>query len=40
MNKIRIFTDGGCRGNHQDNNIGGWGALLSLASIKKKFTVV
>lgn len=25
---IHLFTDGGCRGNQQDNNIGAWGAYM------------
>lgn len=29
MSKFVIYTDGGCRGNQSDNNIGGWGAHLS-----------
>jgi ribonuclease HI len=28
MNEIIIYTDGGCRGNAKDENIGGWGAVL------------
>lgn len=28
MSKITIYTDGGCRGNQSDENIGGWGAVL------------
>lgn len=26
--KLEIYTDGGCRGNQSDNNVGGWGAYL------------
>lgn len=29
MSKIIIFCDGGCRNNQGDNNIGGWGTLLT-----------
>lgn len=29
MDEIIIYTDGGCRGNAKDENIGGWGAVLS-----------
>ena len=28
MQEIIIYTDGGCRGNAKDVNIGGWGAVL------------
>lgn len=28
MEKVIIFTDGGCRGNQNDNNIGGYGAVF------------
>lgn len=28
MDKIYVFADGGCRGNGQENNIGGWGVVL------------
>lgn len=28
MSKITIYTDGGCRGNQEDENVGGWGAIL------------
>lgn len=26
--KVVIYTDGGCRGNHEKTNIGGWGTVL------------
>ncbi|WP_438498377.1 hypothetical protein [Bacillus pumilus] len=29
MEKVIIYTDGGCRGNQNDANVGGWGAVLS-----------
>lgn len=29
MNKITVHTDGGCRGNQNETNVGGWGAVLS-----------
>lgn len=29
MEEIIIYCDGGCRGNAKDDNIGGWGAVLS-----------
>lgn len=28
MDNIIIYCDGGCRGNQEDHNIGGWGAVL------------
>lgn len=28
MSEIIIFCDGGCRGNHEKENIGGWGVVL------------
>lgn len=27
--KVIIFADGGCRGNGEKNNVGGWGAVLT-----------
>lgn len=28
MNVTNIYTDGGCSGNQNDSNVGGWGAIL------------
>lgn len=28
MNRLEIYCDGGCRGNQNDENLGGWGAYL------------
>ncbi|SFG21313.1 ribonuclease HI [Sporolactobacillus nakayamae] len=28
MSEIIIYCDGGCRGNQDDHNVGGWGAIL------------
>ncbi len=28
MSEILVYCDGGCRGNHQRENIGAWGAVL------------
>jgi ribonuclease HI len=28
MDKIKIYTDGGCRGNQENNNVGAWGSVL------------
>ncbi|MCY7679899.1 ribonuclease HI [Bacillus pumilus] len=29
MEKVIVYTDGGCRGNQNETNVGGWGAVLS-----------
>ena len=29
MSKVLIYCDGGCRGNQEENNIGGWGILFT-----------
>lgn len=34
--EIIIYTDGGCRGNGKENNVGGWGAVLSYSGIVKE----
>ncbi|MCQ2548092.1 MAG: ribonuclease HI [Clostridia bacterium] len=36
MNILRIYTDGACSGNQNDNNIGGWGACLEYAGVRKE----
>lgn len=36
MDKIVIYTDGGCRGNQHDSNIGGWGAVLQYKGREKE----
>jgi ribonuclease HI len=36
MDKVIIFCDGGCRGNGKENNIGGWGAVLTYGETKKE----
>ena len=36
MDKIIIFADGGCRGNQNVENIGGWGALITYRGNKKE----
>ncbi|MDO4486415.1 MAG: ribonuclease H [Bacillota bacterium] len=33
---LRIYTDGGCSGNQNDENLGGWGAILEFGSAKKE----
>ena len=30
-NVLRIYTDGGCAGNQNEENLGGWGAILEFA---------
>lgn len=41
MKNIEIYTDGGCRGNGKENNIGGYGIVLiyngKIKKIKKAF---
>lgn len=37
MDKIYVFADGGCRGNGQENNIGGWGVVLKYGDEIKEF---
>lgn len=29
MNKIHIYCDGGCRGNHKEVNVGAWGVYIT-----------
>lgn len=37
MNKvIKLYTDGGCRGNQLDNNIGAWGAYMVYGDVSKE----
>ena len=36
-NYIEIYTDGGCRGNGQLNNVGGYGILMSYNGYTKQF---
>lgn len=33
---LRIYTDGGCAGNQNDENLGGWGAVLEYGSASKE----
>lgn len=28
MEKVIVYTDGGCRGNQNETNVGGWGAVF------------
>ena len=37
MNKvIKLYTDGGCRENQSDNNIGAWGAYMVYGDVSKE----
>lgn len=38
MSIIKIYTDGGCRGNQNDTNIGAWGAYLECGDLKKEIS--
>lgn len=33
---LRVYTDGGCAGNQNDENLGGWGAVLEFGSASKE----
>lgn len=36
MSILRIYTDGACSGNQNEENIGGWGAILEFGSHRKE----
>ena len=36
MSIIRIYTDGGCSGNQERINFGGWGAVLEMGEHQKE----
>ncbi|MCI2061508.1 MAG: ribonuclease HI [Eubacteriaceae bacterium] len=36
MAVLKIYTDGACSGNQNENNIGGWGAVLEYGEHKKE----
>lgn len=36
MKQVNIYTDGACSGNQNENNIGGWGAVLEYAGREKE----
>lgn len=38
MNIIKIYTDGGCRGNQSENNIGAWAAYMEYGEHKKEIS--
>ena len=33
---LRIYTDGGCAGNQNDENLGGWGAIMEFGGAQKE----
>lgn len=33
---LNLYTDGGCAGNQNDSNLGGWGAILEFGEHKKE----
>lgn len=36
MNILKIYTDGACSGNQNEDNVGGWGAILEFGKTKKE----
>lgn len=36
MNILKIYTDGACSGNQNENNVGGWGAVLEYGEHQKE----
>lgn len=36
MNILRIYTDGACSGNQNEENVGGWGAVLEYGDAQKE----
>lgn len=38
MKIIKLYADGGCRGNQNDTNIGAWGAYLEYGEYTKELT--
>ena len=36
MTTLRMYTDGACRGNQSDSNIGGWGTILEFGEHRKE----
>lgn len=36
MTTLKMYTDGACRGNQSDSNIGGWGAILEFGEHRKE----
>lgn len=40
MKVIKIYTDGGCRGNQSDNNIGAWGVYMECGELTRELSGV
>ena len=38
MKTIKIYTDGGCRGNHLSENIGAWGVYMECDGLTKELS--
>ena len=38
MKKVEIYSDGACQNNQQDENVGGWGALLIYKGTEKEIS--
>ena len=38
MKTIKIYTDGGCRGNQNNKNIGAWGVYMEYGDLKKELS--
>lgn len=38
MSIIKIYTDGGCRGNQNETNIGAWAAYMEYGELKKEIS--
>lgn len=38
MSILKIYTDGGCRGNQNENNIGAWGAYMEFGDVIKELS--
>lgn len=36
MKQVNIYTDGACSGNQNENNLGGWGAILQFGPYEKE----
>lgn len=36
MKYLNIYTDGACSGNQDENNVGGWGAILEFGPVQKE----
>ncbi len=36
MTILRMYTDGGCKGNQSDENVGGWGTILEFGEHQKE----